>query len=192
MFYDLHCHCVNVLASFSQNTLQHLRETNKKYQHDFQTATFKVWLRQNLTANRQQNNKLTKMTRKQKATQMSERMMAALTTLHWVKKWWQHLLLYTDEWKKYGSTCYFTLMSEKMMAAFTTLHWWVKKWWQHLLLYTDEWNDGSSSNWILMSCQPHRVTSGQSNSGHKQIHISKLFSHIYVSSQSTKPVTSQT
>ena len=34
---------------------------------------------------------------------------------------------------------------------------------------------GSSSNWILMSCQPHRVTSGQSNSGHKQIHISKLF-----------------
>ena len=35
----------------------------------------------------------------------------------------------------------------------------------------------SSSNWILMSCQPHRVTSGQSNSGHKQIHISKLFSH---------------
>jgi len=37
----------------------------------------------------------------------------------------------------------------------------------------------SSSNWILMSCQPHRVTSGQSNSGHKQIHSSKLFSHIY-------------
>ena len=37
----------------------------------------------------------------------------------------------------------------------------------------------SSSNWILMSCQPHRVTSGQSNSGHKQIHISKLFLHIY-------------
>ena len=39
----------------------------------------------------------------------------------------------------------------------------------------------SSSNWILMSCQPHRVISGQSNSGHnhKQIHISKLFSHIY-------------
>ena len=36
----------------------------------------------------------------------------------------------------------------------------------------------SCSNWILMSCQPHRVTSGQSNSGHKQIHISKLFSHI--------------
>ena len=26
----------------------------------------------------------------------------------------------------------------------------------------------SSSNWILTSCQPHRVTSGQSNSGHKQ------------------------
>ena len=55
----------------------------------------------------------------------------------------------------------------------------------------------SSSNWILMACQPHRVTSGQSNSGHKQIHISKLFSHIYIyinplSSQSTKPITSQT
>ena len=37
----------------------------------------------------------------------------------------------------------------------------------------------SSSNWIWMSCQPRRVTSGQSNSGHKQIHISKLFLHIY-------------
>ena len=43
---------------------------------------------------------------------------------------------------------------------------------------TSETNS-SSSNWILMSCQPHRITSGQSNSGHKQIHISKLFSHIY-------------
>ena len=31
-----------------------------------------------------------------------------------------------------------------------------------------------------MACQPHRVTSGQSNSGHKQIHISKLLSHIYI------------
>ena len=31
----------------------------------------------------------------------------------------------------------------------------------------------SSSNWILTSCQPHRVTSGLSNSGHKQIHISE-------------------
>ena len=45
-----------------------------------------------------------------------------------------------------------------------------------------------------MSCQPHRVTSGLSNSGHKQIHISKLFSHILyikpLSSQSTKPITS--
>ena len=39
----------------------------------------------------------------------------------------------------------------------------------------------SSSNWILMSCQPHRVTPGKSNSGHKQIHISKLFSHNYIS-----------
>ena len=38
-----------------------------------------------------------------------------------------------------------------------------------------------SSSWILMSCQPHRVTSGQSNLGHKQIHISKLVSHIYIS-----------
>ena len=37
----------------------------------------------------------------------------------------------------------------------------------------------SSSNWILMSRQPHRVTSGKSNSGHKQIHISKLFSHMH-------------
>ena len=36
-----------------------------------------------------------------------------------------------------------------------------------------------SSNRILMTCQPHRVTSGQSNSGHKQIHISKLFSYMY-------------
>ena len=55
----------------------------------------------------------------------------------------------------------------------------------------------SSSHWILMSCQPNRITSGQSNSGHKQIHISKLFSHIYnytnpLSRQSTKPITSQT
>ena len=57
---------------------------------------------------------------------------------------------------------------------------------------------GSSSNWILMSCQPHRVTSGQSNSGHKQIHISKLFSHIYISTlcqvnlQNQLAITSQT
>ena len=36
---------------------------------------------------------------------------------------------------------------------------------------------GYSSNWILMSCQPHRVTSGQSNLGLKQIHISELCSH---------------
>jgi len=36
-----------------------------------------------------------------------------------------------------------------------------------------------SSNRILMSCQPHRVTSGQSHSSHKQMHISKLFSHMY-------------
>ena len=32
-----------------------------------------------------------------------------------------------------------------------------------------------------MSCQPPRDTSGQSNSGHKQIRISKLFSHNYIS-----------
>ena len=46
----------------------------------------------------------------------------------------------------------------------------------------------SSSNWILMSCQPYRVTSEQSNSGHKQIYISKLFSQCInpLSSQSTK------
>ena len=40
----------------------------------------------------------------------------------------------------------------------------------------------SNSKWILMSCQPQghpRVTSGQLNSDHKQIHISKLFSHIH-------------
>ena len=30
-----------------------------------------------------------------------------------------------------------------------------------------------------MSCQPHRVTSGQSSSGHKQMRISKLISYIY-------------
>ena len=41
-------------------------------------------------------------------------------------------------------------------------------------------SSSSGSNWILMSRQPHRVTSGKSNSGHKQIHISKLFSHIYI------------
>ena len=56
----------------------------------------------------------------------------------------------------------------------------------------------SSNNWIVMSCQPHRVTSGQSNSGHKQIHISKFFwSIIYQPSvksiYNTKwPTTSQT
>ena len=38
--------------------------------------------------------------------------------------------------------------------------------------YEEEERNSSSSNWILMSCQPHRVTSGQSNSGHKQIHVS--------------------
>ena len=34
------------------------------------------------------------------------------------------------------------------------------------------------SNWTLTSCQPHRVTSGQSHSSHRQMHISKLFSYI--------------
>ena len=55
-------------------------------------------------------------------------------------------------------------------------------------------NSNSSSNWILMSCQPYRVTSEQSNSGHKQIHISKLFSQCInpLLSQSTKPITLQT
>ena len=62
-------------------------------------------------------------------------------------------------------------------------------------LHHDSQESSSSSNWNLMSCQPHWVTSGQSNSGHKQIHISKLFSYINInllSSQSTKPITSQT
>ena len=43
----------------------------------------------------------------------------------------------------------------------------VKNQWQSNLIST------ISSNWILMSSQPHRVTSGQPNSGHKRIHISK-------------------
>ena len=46
-------------------------------------------------------------------------------------------------------------------------------------LLHDSQESSSSGNWTLMSCQPHRVTSGQSNSGHKQIHISKLFSYTY-------------
>ena len=61
----------------------------------------------------------------------------------------------------------------------------------HALTLQPAMSSNSSSNWILMSSQPHRVTSGQSSSGHKQIHISKLFSHIYInplSSQSTKPI----
>ena len=39
-----------------------------------------------------------------------------------------------------------------------------------------------------MSCQPHWVTSGQSNSGHKQIHISELLSHIYIYQPSVKSI----
>ena len=52
-----------------------------------------------------------------------------------------------------------------------------------------EGSSSSNNKWILVSCQAHRDTSRQSISGHKQIHISKLFSHIYInplSSQSTK------
>ena len=48
----------------------------------------------------------------------------------------------------------------------------------------------SSSNLILMSCQPHRVTSGQSNSGHSKCTFLNS-SHIYInplSSQSTKSI----
>ena len=42
-------------------------------------------------------------------------------------------------------------------------------------------------NWILMSCQLHRVTSGQSNwYSHKEMHTENLFS-----SESTKPVLTQ-
>ena len=37
-----------------------------------------------------------------------------------------------------------------------------------------------------MCCQPQRVTSKQSNSGHKQMHISILFKPFVKSSQSTK------
>ena len=43
-----------------------------------------------------------------------------------------------------------------------------------------------------MSCQPHRVTPGQSNSGHQQIHISKLFPHIYQPSVKSVYKTNQT
>ena len=48
------------------------------------------------------------------------------------------------------------------------------------------------SNWILTSCQPQRIISGQSNC-HKQIHILKLFSSYinFFSSQSIKPVPAQ-
>ena len=56
------------------------------------------------------------------------------------------------------------------------------------MLTSDTWPEkqdqrgsgGSSSNWILMACQPDRATSGQSNSGHKQMHISKFFSYIII------------
>ena len=59
----------------------------------------------------------------------------------------------------------------------TSKHW---TWSIQIFFLTLLWTRSSSrSNLILMSCQLHRVTSGQSNSGHKQICISKLFSHIY-------------
>ena len=48
----------------------------------------------------------------------------------------------------------------------------------HRLTHASTHSSSSSSNWILMSCQPHRITSGQSNSGHKQIHISTLLTYI--------------
>ena len=56
------------------------------------------------------------------------------------------------------------------------------------LQYFDGYNI-SSSNWILMSTQPHRVTSRQSNSGHsKYTFLSSSHIHINpLSSQSTKP-----
>ena len=49
------------------------------------------------------------------------------------------------------------------------------------------------SNPILMSCQSHWDTSGQSNSGLKQMHIWKLLSYVNIfSSQSIKPIPMQT
>ena len=57
---------------------------------------------------------------------------------------------------------------------------------QQLLTQTD--SSSSSSNWILMSCQPQRVTSGQSNSSRSKYTFLNS-SHIHInllSSQSTK------
>ena len=48
-------------------------------------------------------------------------------------------------------------------------------------------SSSSSSNWILMSCQLHRVTSGQSNSGHKQTHT-HTYTHIYIYQPSVKSI----
>ena len=78
-------------------------------------------------------------------------------------------------------------------------------------------SSSTSSNWILMSCQPHRVTSGQSiTQGHLRtvnhtgspqdsqtrvtgkyafLNSSQIYIYKYInplSSQSTKPITSQT
>ena len=62
---------------------------------------------------------------------------------------------------------------------------------QHTHTHTDTKldTDGSSSNWILTSCQPHRVTSRHSNSAQKQIHLSKLlFSRIIIYQPSVKSI----
>ena len=46
-----------------------------------------------------------------------------------------------------------------------------------------------AGNRLLTSGQPHWVTSGQSNSGHKQMYVSKLFSYTnLLSIQSAKPI----
>ena len=45
----------------------------------------------------------------------------------------------------------------------------------------NESNSSSSSNWILVSCLLHRVTSGQSNSGHNESNSSSSSNWILVS-----------
>ena len=67
----------------------------------------------------------------------------------------------------------------KTFSRMSALEMFTSKGLSSLHLYSSSSSSSSSSSRILMSCQSHRVTSGQSNSGHKQIHISKLFSHIY-------------
>ena len=39
---------------------------------------------------------------------------------------------------------------------------------------SNAWSSTSSNNWILMSCQPHRVTSGQSDSGQMWSSLSQI------------------